>query len=1063
MSLHSLLRVQRPTLCAFLCSALAGTLCSGPPLHAADNSTVPPRYRLAPGQELQYHGQSEFKYGKEDNVGTLGSTDDWQAWVVRANGDSGWRLIIRSTTKSWSSYGKDAKRSDQPARSEMASFDLTPDGRVSPSNTLSSQLQPETLFPRLPAAAMAKGWEGDRDDGFVHLEFKADPKASSEKAWVFDETSHSPFDKIYLSSARTKFTFNTHLGLVERADSENTQGYGFDGKGTGTTELVLVKDHDDAWTKRFAEEADHYFKAQQAYQDRLTAANHDAKNAEESLAKAETVLKDARAELKQDVFQEQLDRQLSEHKNQIRWITDEAKEITEREGKPAAEWKLDDLDGKSHALADFRGKVVVLDFWYRGCGWCIRAMPQVQQLADDFKDSPVAVLGMNKDQEEKDARFVVEAMQLSYPILKATGVPEKYGVHGFPTLIVIDQQGTVRDIHVGYSKTLRADVSKIIKDLLASAPPSSPVLGQVAEVPAKPAAAAPVRGDKETAEPKSTPAATSQKSPKVSAEEPNADPSIMGEERPDGSLFYSGIIIDKVTKAPIHGANVTVRRMISASYDHRILEETKHQTDERGKFSFVIPPKQLAVKSLYIELDVEHPDYSTKAGFGYAMDMIRKNAKLGDPPFYSHVELDPAAPLTGRLVGPDGEPLAGVPMLAYSNVNPRDFSNDNYGSFFHAKSAEDGKFRLNMTKEGPSVFWIVPEKFAPRQIVSGTKRGDWGEVRMERGVGLKGQVVDAVGTPVSGVWVNVTDEKSQGDIQMPVATALRRSGQTDAQGRFEIGPLKPGKFLLQVEGYPSEIRYHSRERKQIDIPAVFPRRTITIGEGAQEPILVRAIPHVQFEAQYVDSKGKKRTGWEQFVFGKLDGEPYFVQLRADAEGRFHCLLPHGLEDAKLELSSNEHGALRIRLGKDKPLLHGREIKLGTVEADITDVEIVRYTAPIVQLKPVDEDGKPVVKVKVAGIYEVDDKDKLVHPVDGLPTSIFFEKQPGGVFRTSQLLPDEKIKFVASAEGYAKVEETLSLPEGETRELTLVLKRSSPADASKPEPAETTKAAKKTDK
>ena len=139
-------------------------------------------------------------------------------------------------------------------------------------------------------------------------------------------------------------------------------------------------------------------------------------------------------------------------------------------GMPAADWKLDDLDGTSHALGDYRGKVVVLDFWYRGCGWCIRAMPQVQQLSEDFKNEPVAVLGMNNDQDEKDAKFVVDAMQLTYPVLKGTEIPAKYHVHGFPTLIIIDQDGKVHDVHIGYSKTLRADVGKTIKDLLAQGP-----------------------------------------------------------------------------------------------------------------------------------------------------------------------------------------------------------------------------------------------------------------------------------------------------------------------------------------------------------------------------------------------------------------------------------------------------------------------------------------------------------------------------------------------------------------------------------------------------------------
>lgn len=94
-------------------------------------------------------------------------------------------------------------------------------------------------------------------------------------------------------------------------------------------------------------------------------------------------------------------------------------------------------------------------------------MPQMVQLADDFKGRPVAVLGMNTDRKPEDARFVVDAMHLNYPVLKAEGLPEKYKVRGFPTLIVIDSEGKVADVHVGYSPTLREDVGKTIEGLLA--------------------------------------------------------------------------------------------------------------------------------------------------------------------------------------------------------------------------------------------------------------------------------------------------------------------------------------------------------------------------------------------------------------------------------------------------------------------------------------------------------------------------------------------------------------------------------------------------------------------
>lgn len=89
------------------------------------------------------------------------------------------------------------------------------------------------------------------------------------------------------------------------------------------------------------------------------------------------------------------------------------------------------------------------------------------QLADDFKDEPVAILGMNTDRNEADAKFVVDAMKLNYPVLKAEGLPEKYHVRGFPTLIIIDPQGKVADVHIGYSPTLRDEVAKSVKAILA--------------------------------------------------------------------------------------------------------------------------------------------------------------------------------------------------------------------------------------------------------------------------------------------------------------------------------------------------------------------------------------------------------------------------------------------------------------------------------------------------------------------------------------------------------------------------------------------------------------------
>jgi thiol-disulfide isomerase/thioredoxin len=166
------------------------------------------------------------------------------------------------------------------------------------------------------------------------------------------------------------------------------------------------------------------------------------------------------------VLREQLDQKIKNYLNVARMVMAEAGSLAALVVKPAAAWKPKDLDGKEHSLEGYRGKVVVLDFWYRGCGWRVRAMPQLVGLAVDFKNQPVAVLGMTIDDDEKNALFVVEKKKLNYPNLKARGIPKLYQVSVYPTLILIDPEGNVAEIHRGYSPTLRKDVGASIRRLL---------------------------------------------------------------------------------------------------------------------------------------------------------------------------------------------------------------------------------------------------------------------------------------------------------------------------------------------------------------------------------------------------------------------------------------------------------------------------------------------------------------------------------------------------------------------------------------------------------------------
>lgn len=430
-----------------------------------------PRYRLEPGMELSYKGSSTFRHENGTHADELETT----AWVIRRNADGSVRVVVRQGSrftatplaKGLKGLGDLFRKTEQPPMEyHVGSFDLFPDGRLGPDAELGFHITPASVFPLLPAdAAQAKaGWS--QQDDRMGQDYRYSELRAEDGGRAFRAERVGAENKVYGMTFDSTYHLDAARGAIRRIEQEYAQEYGFKGKGSGETELTDVETRDAAWLAAFAPAADRYFAAAKAYENATEEASRSADRAEKLLADAKAGLVAARDAIDHPVFREQLDRQIAQHDGMVSYYADSAKRRAEVIDKPAADWELQGLDGKTHALADYRGKVVVLDFWYRGCGWCVRAMPQLNALAEAFQDRPVAILGMNTDRKEEDAKLVCEVMALKYPTLRAEGVPEKYGVQGFPTLIVIDPEGKVRDIHVGYSPTLRADVAKVIEGLL---------------------------------------------------------------------------------------------------------------------------------------------------------------------------------------------------------------------------------------------------------------------------------------------------------------------------------------------------------------------------------------------------------------------------------------------------------------------------------------------------------------------------------------------------------------------------------------------------------------------
>lgn len=107
-----------------------------------------------------------------------------------------------------------------------------------------------------------------------------------------------------------------------------------------------------------------------------------------------------------------------------------------------------DLDDKSVSLADYRGKLVLIDFWATWCGPCIAEMPNVKTVYEKYHDRGFEIIGISLDTDEAALRRFIKENQLPWrQVFDGKGwetpLVQKYGVRGIPAQFLIDPEGTV--------------------------------------------------------------------------------------------------------------------------------------------------------------------------------------------------------------------------------------------------------------------------------------------------------------------------------------------------------------------------------------------------------------------------------------------------------------------------------------------------------------------------------------------------------------------------------------------------------------------------------------------
>jgi cytochrome c biogenesis protein CcmG/thiol:disulfide interchange protein DsbE len=140
-----------------------------------------------------------------------------------------------------------------------------------------------------------------------------------------------------------------------------------------------------------------------------------------------------------------------------------------RKGDPAPPLKVVSTSGQSITLANYKGYVLVVDFFATWCSPCREAIPHLIELNGKYSKQGLQVLGLSADEDgEKVVRDFVAEKRITYPVAMASeSLISDYGLRSIPTMYVINKKGIIAERYMGFSDETARSMEALIKRLLA--------------------------------------------------------------------------------------------------------------------------------------------------------------------------------------------------------------------------------------------------------------------------------------------------------------------------------------------------------------------------------------------------------------------------------------------------------------------------------------------------------------------------------------------------------------------------------------------------------------------
>jgi peroxiredoxin len=149
--------------------------------------------------------------------------------------------------------------------------------------------------------------------------------------------------------------------------------------------------------------------------------------------------------------------------------------LTPIQGRPQApDFILKDVNGHTHQLADYRGKVVVVNFWATWCPPCVLEMPSMQKAWEAIRKDNVVMLAINNGEDAKRVQAFYHKSNVTFPLLLDTNanIMAEWKARGMPSTFVVDPEGRLVYQALGGRDWNHPTILRVLRNLVKKPDPS---------------------------------------------------------------------------------------------------------------------------------------------------------------------------------------------------------------------------------------------------------------------------------------------------------------------------------------------------------------------------------------------------------------------------------------------------------------------------------------------------------------------------------------------------------------------------------------------------------------